>query len=41
MNAVEVMYTTWVGWPIYAGFAFLIGIAIWERYDEKSRKSKK
>lgn len=31
MSAVEVMFTTWVGWPIYTGLAVLLGYAIYEK----------
>lgn len=41
MNAMEVIFTTWVGWPIYTGFAFLLGTAVWEKFDEKSQNRRK
>lgn len=33
MDVIEVMFTTWVGWPIYTALAMLIGTAIWEKYE--------
>ena len=38
MDVIEVMFTTWVGWPIYAGFAFLFAVWAWETYDERARR---
>ena len=37
MDVIEVMFTTWVGWPIYSGFAFLLGVWAWETYNEHTR----
>ena len=33
MDVIEVMFATWVGWPIYTALAMLIGTAIWEKYE--------
>jgi len=38
MDVIEVMFTTWVGWPIYTALALLVGTALWERYDESLRE---
>ena len=38
MDVIEVMFTTWVSWPIYTGFAFLLGAWAWETYDERLRE---
>ena len=35
MTVLEVMFTTWVGWPLYTGFAVLLGTAAWERWGMK------
>jgi hypothetical protein len=35
MSVIEVMFTTWVGWPIYLGFSILVGNAIYERYFDR------
>jgi hypothetical protein len=40
MDVIEVMFTTWVGWPIYSGFAFLLGVWAWETYDERVRRKR-
>lgn len=41
MNAVEVMFTTWVGWPIYTGLFILVGNATWEFLENRSSKTNK
>lgn len=35
MTVPEVLFTTWVGWPLYAGFTVLLGAAAWERWGMK------
>jgi hypothetical protein len=37
MDVIEVMFTTWVGWPIYTALAMLLGTALWEHLDERAR----
>jgi len=37
MNVIEVMFTTWVGWPIYTTLAIFLGYWAWETYDERAR----
>jgi hypothetical protein len=35
MTVPEVMFTTWVGWPLYLGFGILIFTGVWEYYTKK------
>ncbi len=41
MDVIEVMFTTWVGWPIYTALAMLLGTAIWEKYDESLQEKER
>ena len=41
MDVIEVMFTTWVGWPIYTALAMLLGTAIWEKYEESLQEKER
>jgi len=36
-NVIEVIFMTWVGWPIYTALAIFLGYWIWETHDEHMR----
>ncbi len=37
MTVPEILFTTWVGWPIYMGLALLIGYGAYEHFTENQR----
>ena len=40
MTVPEVLFTTWVGWPIYTALAILVGNGIYEHRIERREKQK-
>lgn len=38
MSVIQVIFASWVSWPIYSAFGVLVGYWIWESKTEKSKK---
>ena len=40
MTVPEVLFTTWVGWPIYTALTTLVGYGIYEHCVERRERQK-